>query len=514
MAFNLKTNRRQGPPACAFVYADIITPREAEVALSLLKKEQKSPGDIFHRAAVALNLSMSVEIRWDALAHLRLCDFFLDDKHPHFAITREFGGGKKSKNAMCVLELTDPELVRELRAIFGLRMARFDGDKAVPLFGNDMEVRTVDSLDQLHDLITEALVCASGSSTVRIHSTRGSGLTRKTGSLLDPEQRKFLGGSLSQRQAPFIISTRSAHGNPNVSIENYALDMDRWRQVWVARVNKGIGSRTSSRFASEVTGLAAATFRKRASRAQEKHCPFDFDEYASAPVGIPIKKLEDLVLLNQQSVGSLAERATRNELLGLQIYLGLRILRVPESEAQCAAGLSISTARAAEHDIKSFQQLRDLPFSGSEDISRTEFIDEALKSGLVIAMKATKPHELVVRRLTESVGVVGEPWQLRNTQEFLDAASWTPPLSEANIEVFVALKLTERSRVDHHRITSLNDAGIKAYTRPSRYFPRGAGVLVKFMRPADQSNGVRSRHSHALAFLATTALLTLGLLSK
>ena len=107
-------NRKCAPPS-AFQYSELPSQREVDSALALLKEKVKQPGDDWHLAWIALSILSLHPHRWDAVAHLRLCDLCLDVPRPFLVITYEAGASLKSRNAPRVLELNAPSLLIELR---------------------------------------------------------------------------------------------------------------------------------------------------------------------------------------------------------------------------------------------------------------------------------------------------------------------------------------------------------------------------------------------------------------
>jgi hypothetical protein len=509
---------RSGPPPAAFNYADLITEREAQVAIDLLRSKQNSPGDVAHRASLALSLLLAVELRWDELACLRQGDICLLPGRAHLVITRESGAALKSANARRVIALGDPVLVSELRVLQAQRAARFPLDPLAPLFGDETESRAHDSLTQVHDLIADAVWCASGSDNLRVHDTRATGLTRKIGRLLDPEFRKTAGRTLDWRQAVFRASSKTGHVTFGVSLENYVHDLDVKRREWLDRMLQDIDIPTRPSFAEGVTTVRAATYRQRASRGPNSNKSFDFwegfDAAAVLQTGGKIRDLAELVVPNLTVVGDLTEQYRQNELVGSSIYVGLRFLGEPCGPARLAAGLPIAISTRLEEKIRSLQRMRYTEIQPHAEISRDEFIDAALESALVVAMESTAPHAAVLRRLMASVKIVGEPWELLDPADFLEAGAWIHPLKAAGIEPRLELKTLGRSRLDDEWIQRCSRIGLQARTYPASHFRRGIAGLVKFGRVGTGNKETHFRASPQLTFLATTSLFAIGIFTN
>ncbi len=510
--------RRSGPPPSAFAYADRMTEREGLVAVRLLRSKQKMPGDAGHRASLALALLLAVELRWDELACLRLEDLCLASGRAHLVVTRESGAALKSLNAPRVVTLDDPGLLTELQGLHAQRAARFPLDSRVPFFGDETEYRAHDSLDQVHDLIAEALWCATGSGALRVHDTRAAGLTRKVGRWLDPEFREMAGGALDSRQALFRVCTQAGHVSPGVSIENYVHDLDVRRREWLDRILARQDVHTRPAFAEGVTGIREATYRQRAVRSSSPLEEYDFfegfDASESLETGATVRELADLVVPGLTVVADLAEQYHQTELVGAGIYIGLNFLAESSESARLAAGLPVAAAKGLETKLAFLQREHRSALRGHAAVSRDEFIDAALKSGLVVAMSATAPHVSVLRRLMAAVDVVGGPWELVDPADLLDAAAWLDSWRAAGIEPRLELKSLGQSRLDDYWLQRCSRIGLRARIYPASHFRRGVAGLVKFRRVGTGDTVSQFRASPHLACLVTTSLFALGLLMK
>jgi len=503
--------RRSGPPPSAFAYADRMTEREGKIAIALLRKNQQTPGDLWHRASVALSLLLAVEMRWDELACLRMGDICLAPWRPHLAITRKSGARLKSPNALRVIALDDQQLAKESQELHVQRAARFPQDSLVPLFGSETEFRACDSLDQVHELISEALWCATGSGVLRVHDTRAAGLTRKVGRLLEPGSRGMAGGTLDRRQAPFRISAQAGHVHPGVSIENYVHDMDKRRREWLDRILENMEIPTRTAFAAGVTGIQEATYRQRAARSTKPLKEYDFFETFDATetleTGATVRELAALVVSGLTVVKEPTEQYRQTELVGTSIYLGLRLLAEPFESARLAAGLSSSVANGLESKVATFQRERRTALRGHDAISRGTFINAALTTGLVVAMHATAPHISVLRRLRAAVNDMGGAWELQDPADLLEAAALLDPLRAAGIEPRLELKSLGLSRLDDYWLQRFSGIGLRARIYPATHFRRGVAGLLKFGRSGSASQFRASPH---LTFLASASLVALN----
>ena len=510
--------RRSGPPPSAFVYADRMSEREGQVAIRLLRSKQKTPGDLGHRASLALALLLAVELRWDELACLRMEDICLCPRHSHLVVTRESGAALKSPNAPRVVMLEDHKLVTELQGLHAQRAARFPLDSLVPFFGDETECRSHDSLEQVHDLIAEALWCATGSSLLRVHDTRAAGLTRKVGRWLDPEFREMSRGTLDLRQALFRGCAQAGHVTPGVSIENYVHDLDVRRREWLDRILARLDCLTRPAFAESVTGIRADAYRQRAVRSSTHRKEYDFfegfDASESLETGATVRELADLVVPGLTVVAGLAEQYHQTELVGAGIHIGLLFLEESSESARLAAGLPVAVAKDLETKLASRQRERRNALRGHAAVSRDVFIEAALRSALVIAMEATLPHVSVLRRLMASVTLVGGPWELVDPADLLDAAAWLDLLRAAGIEPRLELKSLGKSRLDDHWLQRCSRIGLSARIYPASHFRRGVAGLVKFRRVGTGDTASQFRASPHLAYLVTTSLFALGLLMK
>lgn len=510
--------RRSGPPPSAFAYADRMSEREGQVAIRLLRSKQERPGDLWHRASVALSLLLVVELRWDELACLRLGDICLASGRAHLVVTRESGARLKSPNARRVVALNDSGLVTELQVLHAQRAARFPLDSLVPFFGDEVEFRARDSLEQVHDVIAEALWCATGSGVLRVHDTRAAGLTRKMGRLIDPEFREMAGGTLDLRQAPFRVSAQAGHVTPGVSIENYVHDLDVGRRAWLGRILGHLEDHTRHAFAEGVTGIREGTYRQRATRSSNPRKEIDFfegfDESQPLETGAMVRNLAELVVPGLTVVADLAEQYHQTELVGAGIYIGLHFLAESSESARLAAGLPVAVAKHLETKLESVQRERRRALRGYAAISRDGFVEAALRSGLVVAMHATAPHVSVLRRLMASVDVVGGPWALVDPADLLESAAWLDPLWAAGIEPRLELKSLGQSRLDDFWLQRFSRIGLRTQIYPASHFRRGVAGQVKFGRVGKDNAETQFRASPRLACLVTTSLFALGILMK
>lgn len=510
--------RRSGPPPSAFAYAERITQREGTQALQTLRANQRRTGDPWHRAYLALSLLLTIELRWDELAHLRLEDIHLGPSEPHVVITRESGARLKSKNAKHVAVLGNPTLAAELRVLLSQREASFPMDSRIPFFGDETESRSCDSLDHIHDLITQALFCATGSDALRIHDTRGTGLTKKFNDLLDTESTKPKEIALVQRQAAFRISAQASHSTPGVSLENYVHNLDVCRRKWIDKILNDLEIRTSPKFAESITGIQAATYRQRMSRAKTPMMPFEFFENINTAealeCGAVPRELCDLVVSGVTAVMDIDEPLRENQLIGIGIYAGLRLHGESIESSQLAAGLSLSDSMSSESEIESFQQEHGAIFSAPNSPDRKIFLESAHRSALAVAMHATAPHSLVIRRLLASVCFSKSRWELVDLTDLIDASNWINPWLAAGIEARIELKTSGVSRRDDEWIQRFALVGIKARIYKVDHFPRGVIGLVKFgsVQPDEQQQQFRS--SSRLFVLVTTSLFAVHVFLK
>lgn len=506
--------RRKGPPPSAFNYAERMTEREGKTAIWLLRSKRRTPGDLWHRSSVALSLLLAVEIRWDELACLRMGDFCLESGRAHLVVTPESGARLKSANARRVIPLTDAQLVTDLAELYAQREARFPSDPLVPFFGDETEIRSHASLDQVHDLIADGLWCASGSEALRIHDTRAAGLTQKVGNLLEPTP----GETLDLRQASLRLSCRAGHSVPEVSVQNYVHNLDVKRRHWQDKVLSQFLTYTRPAFATGITSISEATYRQRARRTSPTGEKYDFwegfDEDQALETGATVRELDDFVVPGVTVVADLAEQQSQSELVAAWIYVGLSLLGEPSDSARLAAALTIKQAEALETRLSALQRGRITPLRGHAGISRDEFIAAAIKNKLVVAMHATSPSTTIIRHLVTVLNVVGTPWEILVPEDLLEAAAWLDPLRAAGIETRIQLKSLGQSRQDDYRLGRFSSAGLRARVYPARDFPRGIAGRVKFGRLTAGSKASQFKSSTRLTYLVTTSVLTIWLLME
>lgn len=512
LGLDIRVYRREGPPQSAFRYADFPSIRERDVAVSLLDAQQTTVGDDWDLAATALMLLFEHSHRWDEIAHLRFCDVQLDVEHPHLAIVPESGGNLKTENASRVLFLRDSNLVSRLKEICAQRQLRFPNDPLVPIFGDDDDPRSNVAATRIHDLIGEALRRATGSPVIRIHDTRAGVISRDVSVLMDPDAEGRTSHTLQYRQGMFGISVKAGHAAPDISVENYGHGFDVLRRRWVDKANDSLDSPPSIAFLSRVTGIPAATYRKRISRnGSTTHDIFEnFGENVTLSAGAKVVSLSSLVMAGQDHIPWDRGAVREDRVNGAALYVGLRILGESEHDARLAARLTEGTAISLELGMATANRCRPVVIASRDDINRDTFVDEVIDTGLAIAMHTVHPPRAILNRLSAAVPLAGNPWEFAVAEDVLDFKPWFEVLKVNHIEAEVVIRPGASSAVDDYLLGRLRNAGVsRARHISARHFPRGVCALVRFLPHKEKDFSGKARSSPQLAFLVTACALSL-----
>lgn len=512
MGIDIRIYRRKGPPQSAYRYAEFPSAREREIAVGLLDAQQTTVGDDWHLAATALMLLFEHPHRWDDVSHLRLCDAALDVEHPHLVITLEAGGALKTDNAPRVLFLRDGNLVARLKAICAQRQSRFPDDPLVPIFGDDGDPRINVAAARIHDLLGEALRCATGSPIIRVHDTRDAVISREIADLMAPDGEGCTGRALHSRQAMFRISVDTGHGAPDVSVENYGNGLDVLRRRWVTRINGTLDCPPSIAFLSKVTGVPAATYRKRLSRnSSATHDLFEnFGNDIMLRTEAKVVLLSSLVICGQEHLPLDSNSVDEGLLTGAALYVGLRLLGESRNDARLASRLTEAYASRMDSGITAINRQRPITLASRNDINRETFIDAVIESGLVIAMHAAQPPRVVINRLGTAMPFAGDPWEFSTAEDALNLKSWFGVWKANGIGIEVVMKPGSSSAVDDYQLGQLRNAGVsRARHLPGRHFPRGVCISLRFLPAKEKNSSGYARASPQLAFLVTACSLSL-----
>lgn len=512
LGIDIRIYRRKGPPQSAFRYAEFPSARERGIAVGLLDAQKTTVGDDWDLAATALMLLFEHPHRWDAVSHLRLCDAALEVVHPHLVITPESGGALKTDNASRVLFLRDGGLVARLKGICAQRQSRFPNDPLVPIFGDDGDPRTNVAAARIHDLIGEALGCATGSPIIRIHDTRDAVISGAIAALMDPDGEGCAGRALHYRQGMFRDSVDNGHGAPDVSVENYGNGLDILRRRWVTRINGALDCPPSIAFLSKVTGILAATYRKRLSRnGSATHDLFEnFGDDMKLRTEARVVLLSSLVMDGQEHLPFDRGSVDENLLNGAALYVGLRLLGESQHHARLASRLTEAYASRMDSGITAINRRRPITLASRDDINRDTFVEAVIESGLVIAMHAAQPPRVVINRLATAMPLAGDPWEFATAEDALNLKSWFGVWKANGIDCEVVIKPGARSAVDDYLLGQLRNAGVsRARHLPGRHFPRGVCASLRFLSAKEMNSSGNARASPQLAFLVTACSLSL-----
>ncbi len=473
LGIDLHVYKRTSAPPSARTYAETVSAREVDVAENILQDQQVRPGDEYHLAYVALRLMSANALRWDSVAHIRLCDLALTCRSPHLVICKEAGADLKTGNAPRVILLTDPELVQGLTTITELRKARFPHDLLVPVFGDLHHSRSIETAGRIHTLITDALWRATGSRVVCVHDLRHHAITERIHSLLRPDSHREF-DTLKLRQGLIECAIDAGQSWPQVAVENYGHDFDVLRSQHFARL---IGQLTppSDQFFAAVAGVSCTTLRKRRSRdSLYKPDLLDGFDWSDFRAGATITPLASLVNRDQTHLPVTKEDRRERPITPQAIYVGLRLLGEPSDAARMVSGLAEVQARPFDHALASAPRRHGAPLKARGDINRQAFLDAALNSALAVAMYVVRPDRQGIARIELSLRCIGDEWTFRSPQDALGLAPWVNVCAANDIGIEFLLRPGKRSLVDGEILDQARRSGFAiARTLPARHFPRG-----------------------------------------
>ncbi|HNG04116.1 MAG TPA: hypothetical protein PLQ71_19680 [Nitrospira sp.] len=509
LGIDYRLGRRVGPPPAALRYTDLLTDRETRLAISMLAARRRTPGDEWHRAEAALRLMSDVALRWDEIINLRLTDVWIGSSPaPHIVVTNESRAALKTRNARRVLPLNGMETIREVRALYDLRSSRFGGDKMIPLLGADLEDRATDSGDRIHDLVTEALRRASGAWGIHPHCTRGTVITSEIDAVLSPSRHERR--PIDLRQALYSISARAGHGHPDVTVGEYFAGMDHQRRDWATEILRAADCPPRPAFLEALTGIAAATYRKRLSRGLNDDW-FDVLEGlqsdAIPTVGAKVCELGSLVQAGLEEIPWTDADLQEERLTATAIYLGLRMLKEEIHSARLTARLTRQETESAEQMLSELQRARLTRLAGRRDLSRQRFITEMAKARLPAAIAACNLDADLLREVVLAAHTAGDPLTFARPEHALRMSPLLGPIRSADIQTVCLVRSSGQSAVDTCWLDRFRNAGFgSVQCRPPRDFPRGSQCKVLFCPKSSDSAGHR-RASPRHAFLVTISIL-------
>jgi hypothetical protein len=509
LGIDLHVYQRSSAPPAARTYADLLSLREAQCAEHILMEQHRHPGDEFYLAAVAIQILRVHRIRWDALAHLRLCDLALD-ACPHLVINKESGANLKSDNAPTVHRLTDEQLIENLKLIANLRRMRFPGDPLVPIFGDNKNPRSIETASRVHKLLTDALRRATGSPVIRVHDCGHLVISERINRLLAPSGQLDL-DTLSLRQGLYECAIQAGQSGPQVAVENYGHDFDRLRTAHFSMIKDKLAP-PSDIFVAAVTGVSAATLRKRLSRNPE-YAPdlaegFSWSNFGTGATIIP---LESLVASGKDHIPVTQDDQLHQTQTPLAVYVGLRLLGDSGEAARLVSGLSEDRARPLETGLASATQGLGAPLQARGDINRETFLDAILNNNLAVAMTVVHPDRHLIARIERSLQTVGNEWIISDPLDALGLAPWISVWAANGISTELLIRPSKRSLIDSDLLAKANRSGFaRARSLAPRHFPRGMGAILRFFPTPESARPLgKARTSPQATFLLGACALSI-----
>lgn len=502
--------QRTTAPHSARTYAEILSSREINIAENILLGESQFKGDERHIAQIVLRLLSQHPLRWDALAHVRLCDLALDCPVPHFVICGGAGAELKSDNAPSVHALRDNELARDLTMLCEIRRARFPEDELGPLFGDLHSPRSIELTTLLHDLITDALWRATGSPIVRIHDLRHFAITQSINRLFSAENQVGK-DALFFRQALIECSVAAGQSCPQVSLEHYGHDFDVLRTLHFNEMKRQL-TPPSDKFISAVTGATEATLRKRRSRDAAYSINFlegfEWQEAKAFGAAIP---LENFIAKDQERIQLSSDELSHRTQTQFSIYCGLRIFGDTKEVARAVSGLLDHEAQPIEVGLARALHRTGSNLRSRPDINRQRFLEFVLNAGITVAMSVVCPPRQTLARIERLFLEIGDEWRLPTPEDAFDLSAWVQVWRANGISSEFLLRPSGRSHADSERLEHARASGFTwARTLPLRHFPRGTSVILRFSTANNLRNhGERIRASPQAAFLLSASALAI-----
>lgn len=508
LGIDIHLYQRTSAPPSAMHFGELISKRELNTAANLLDAQKTHSCDDYHLASIALRLLGQLPLRWDSVAHLRLCDLALDNPSPHLSVSQESGADLKSGNAIRVLRIRDSQLLMDLQEIAELRRSRFPGDIQVRIFGDINDPRTIDTAKRIHHLITEALWHATGSPVACVHDLRHRVITDRIQTLLAPNAHLRF-DTLELRQGLIKCAVDAGHSWPQVSVENYVHDMEVLRTQHYRNLISQL-TPPSDTFAAAITGIASPTLRKRRSRnhhfKQNLAEGFSWEKFRRDTTIIP---LSSLVACDQDHIPITPEVRGNQTQSQHAVYVGLRLLGDPPEVASRLSGITTEQVQPFEFAFASSPQRLGSILRARKDISREAFLKDVLGTGIALAMTVVQPDRSSIFRIEKSLPNAGDEWRFSCAQDALDLAPWVRIFEANGICTELLIRPSTRSTVDSGILGQARHCGFhSARTLPARHFERNTDAVLRFFpRPLAAVAPTRIRASPQAAFLVGACAL-------
>jgi len=286
--------------------------------------------------------------------------------------------------------------------------------------------------------------------------------------------------------------------------------MDHQRRDWATEILRAADCPPRPAFLEALTGIAAATYRKRLSRGLNDDW-FDVLEGlqsdAIPTVGAKVCELGSLVQAGLEEIPWTDADLQEERLTATAIYLGLRMLKEEIHSARLTARLTRQETESAEQMLSELQRARLTRLAGRRDLSRQRFITEMAKARLPAAIAACNLDADLLREVVLAAHTAGDPLTFARPEHALRMSPLLGPIRSADIQTVCLVRSSGQSAVDTCWLDRFRNAGFgSVQCRPPRDFPRGSQCKVLFCPKSSDSAGHR-RASPRHAFLVTISIL-------
>lgn len=510
LGVDLVTLQRTEAPPHSAKYADMLSARELNMAMELLKNQSQSPGDEYDLACVSIHLLSLHPLRWDSFAHIRLVDIYLEGKNPHITITKSAGADLKTENAIRVIELDNHDLVNHLKSIVSKRLSQFSNDRLTPLLGDEHDPRGNKTADRVHRLITKVLWHVTGSGLVCVHNLRHYSITERIKNLLSPGADSIL-YPIELRQGLIKCAINAGHSWPQVSLEYYGHDIDRLRTSHHQKITENL-AQPSDHFISYITGLNMATLRKRRSRDPDfkPNISSNLNISTFSRFGTKIIHLSSLVCAGQTHMPIKFTDKAHDKHTQEATFIGLRMIGDSKEVAWKSSGLSLKQTEALELYLRLSSESTGIYLENRADINRQRFLQFIQASKLATSMAVTQPDHSILSRLKSSFLKARNEWTLAEFTDAIQLKNWTQAMNSNNISIELIMRQSDVSNKDMLLLHTARENGFLARTLPARHFNRGTKVLLRFSpRKNETSQSQRVRTSPLITFSVSVCALAI-----
>jgi hypothetical protein len=299
-----------------------------------------------------------------------------------------------------------------------------------------------------------------------------------------------------------------------VTTENYVCSFDVSRRHAVDMVHANEGIAPSVEFMSSLTGIAAATYRKRISRSAER-LELDVMEGSSGEFrsfGARRQILEDLVQAGLTWVAAEASKPSQESDLRIAAtFVGLRVLGDETAIAGRVAGAGEVSSGRLDDFLESVLMRRGVRAKCAQQVSRQVFLEAMHAPGILEGLEVSLPSGIELDHLLDGIVAFGGVLHLRSWRAALALTGWRGTLDAAGLALVIHLKSSGRSAIDSMRQAELTKSGFDVTIGGER-FSRGVGATIRVVKGKVEIAAKR-RHVNQAGFLLQAALVAAAFIS-